>query len=80
MQSVSNFWEILHFKFFGVGKLSYETFCVLFYRNGKVCWCVTPDGQNHPQSIGPADSINCTNVQRQRGKRKIKSLKLKYLI
>ncbi|ODM92548.1 BPTI/Kunitz domain-containing protein [Orchesella cincta] len=36
-------------------------------RNGKICWCVSPDGKNFQQSLGPAESVNCSNIhQRQR--------------
>ena len=37
-------------------------------RNGKVCWCVDGNGRNLPQSIGAAESVNCSFVHKQRGK------------
>ncbi|OXA42656.1 Nidogen-2 [Folsomia candida] len=31
-------------------------------RNGKVCWCVGPDGKNFAQSLGSAESVNCSTL------------------
>ena len=37
--------------------------------NGKICWCVDSRGVNLPQSLGPAESVNCDNaINRKRGK------------